>query len=279
MSAKLIFIVFRQQTFTIQGVLEIDHPDGGRYSRQHIHPNIEGSESRGIISEQMVRAVLHYPLESIVLVKGRIRSPPESIHSATIHDAEIQVQEIHLISQLSENVPFSVYEAENIGKFSLREAGEGEDESEEEISGESNSRSSQASAGNSHSSENSAERISRGKLFGVQWLSFAYTFLGSNDGGRHNKALPLTYRLNNRIVDLRTTSSQAIFRIQSGVSNMFRTYLDSQGFIEIHTPKLQGSATESGASVFEVNYFGRPVYLAQVCYLTIFQLRPLLIIV
>lgn len=50
---------------------------------------------------------------------------------------------------------------------------------------------------------------------------------------------------------------------------MFRTYLDSQGFIEIHTPKLQGSATESGASVFEVNYFGRPVYLAQVCNLAL----------
>lgn len=46
---------------------------------------------------------------------------------------------------------------------------------------------------------------------------------------------------------------------------MFRTYLDSKGFIEVHTPKLQGAATESGASVFEVNYFGRPVYLAQVC--------------
>jgi aspartyl/asparaginyl-tRNA synthetase len=52
---------------------------------------------------------------------------------------------------------------------------------------------------------------------------------------------------------------------------MFRSYLDSQGFIEIHTPKLQGSATESGASVFEVNYFGRPVYLAQVCYLILLK--------
>jgi aspartyl/asparaginyl-tRNA synthetase len=52
---------------------------------------------------------------------------------------------------------------------------------------------------------------------------------------------------------------------------MFRSYLDSQGFIEVHTPKLQGSATESGASVFEVNYFGRPVYLAQVCYLTLLK--------
>jgi nondiscriminating aspartyl-tRNA synthetase len=70
-------------------------------------------------------------------------------------------------------------------------------------------------------------------------------------------------RLNNRIVDLRTGPSQSIFRIQSGICNLFRTYLDDRGFIEIHTPKLQGGATESGASVFELNYFGRPAFLAQ----------------
>ncbi|OBT66833.1 hypothetical protein VE03_04052 [Pseudogymnoascus sp. 23342-1-I1] len=244
LSAKLIFLVFRQQTFTIQGVLEVSHlDDGGRYSQQNIHPNGNSNASGGIISEQMVRAVLHYPLESIVLVKGKVRTPPETVHTATIHDAEIQVQEIHLISQLSEHVPFSVYEAENIGKFSPKEGEEASGESDEEISGESNSRSSQTSVGDSQGSEKSSR--------------------GSTEGGRHNKALPQTYRLSNRIVDLRTASSQSIFRIQSGVSNMFRTYLDSQGFIEIHTPKLQGSATESGASVFEVNYFGRPVYLAQ----------------
>lgn len=36
---------------------------------------------------------------------------------------------------------------------------------------------------------------------------------------------------------------------------LFREYLNSQGFIEIHSPKLQGAATESGASVFKVQYF------------------------
>lgn len=80
---------------------------------------------------------------------------------------------------------------------------------------------------------------------------------------RHTRSLPQRVRLNNRVVDLRTASSQSIFRIQSGVCNIFRTYLDAHGFIEIHTPKLQGGATESGASVFEVNYFGRPAFLAQ----------------
>ena len=70
-------------------------------------------------------------------------------------------------------------------------------------------------------------------------------------------------RLTNRVIDLRTTTSQSIFRIQSGICNLFRTSLDNEGFIEIHTPKLQGGATESGASVFTVEYFGRRAFLAQ----------------
>ena len=70
-------------------------------------------------------------------------------------------------------------------------------------------------------------------------------------------------RQNNRIIDLRTTAAQSIFRVQSGICQAFRSHLDSLGFIEIHTPKLQGAASESGASVFKVNYFDRPAFLAQ----------------
>ena len=70
-------------------------------------------------------------------------------------------------------------------------------------------------------------------------------------------------RQNNRIIDLRTTSAQSVFRIQSAICQIFRSHLDSLGFVEIHTPKLQGAASESGASVFKVNYFDRPAFLAQ----------------
>ncbi|OGE47152.1 hypothetical protein PENARI_c059G10927 [Penicillium arizonense] len=75
--------------------------------------------------------------------------------------------------------------------------------------------------------------------------------------------IPDRTRLANRILDLRTATSQSIFRVQSATCNLFRTALDEREFIEIHTPKLQGAATESGASVFQVNYFGRPAFLAQ----------------
>jgi aspartyl-tRNA synthetase len=67
----------------------------------------------------------------------------------------------------------------------------------------------------------------------------------------------------NRILDLRTTAAQGIFRVQAGVCHLFRESLNSEGFIEIHTPKLQGGASESGASVFKVDYFGRGAFLAQ----------------
>ncbi|KAI1641143.1 hypothetical protein F4809DRAFT_213219 [Biscogniauxia mediterranea] len=70
-------------------------------------------------------------------------------------------------------------------------------------------------------------------------------------------------RTANRIVFLRTPVMQSILRIRSSVCNIFRSTLDSQGFIEIQTPKLQPAATESGADVFQVKYFGRTAFLAQ----------------
>jgi len=65
------------------------------------------------------------------------------------------------------------------------------------------------------------------------------------------------------VIDIRTTTNQAIFRIRSGVKHLFRDFLDARGFIEFETPKLQGAATESGASVFKVGYFDRQAFLAQ----------------
>ena len=51
--------------------------------------------------------------------------------------------------------------------------------------------------------------------------------------------------------------------MQSGVCQFFRSFLRSEGFTEIHTPKLVGTASEGGADVFKVEYFGSNAYLAQ----------------
>jgi len=85
------------------------------------------------------------------------------------------------------------------------------------------------------------------------------------DPETHEKQLVVSGRVRtaNRVVFLRTPVMQSVFRIRSGICNIFRSTLDEQGFIEIQTPKLQPAATESGASVFAVQYFGRTAYLAQ----------------
>lgn len=183
MSAKLAFFLLRQQTTTIQGVLQ------------------ESSN----ISHHMVHWAEHIPLETVVVIKGTVQSPKAKegeVTGAYIHDKEIMINEMHVAAKLTEHLPFSVHEAEV---------------TQEEADTEGSTR--------HHVSDRA--------------------------------------RLEGRILDLRTTASQAIFRVQSGVTHFFRGYLDSQGFIEIHSPKLQGGATESGASVFKLDYFGRTAFLAQ----------------
>jgi aspartyl-tRNA synthetase len=83
------------------------------------------------------------------------------------------------------------------------------------------------------------------------------------EGGKKIVRVGLATRLNNRVIDLRTVASQAVFRIQSGACALFREFLLSKDFVEIHTPKLQAAASEGGANVFKVKYFDRSAYLAQ----------------
>ena len=70
-------------------------------------------------------------------------------------------------------------------------------------------------------------------------------------------------RIDYRWIDLRTDENQMMFKVQTVMVNAMRKFLLDRGFLEIHTPKLIGAASESGADVFEVKYFDRNAYLAQ----------------
>ncbi|KAJ3397458.1 aspartate--tRNA ligase dps1 [Lobulomyces angularis] len=76
-------------------------------------------------------------------------------------------------------------------------------------------------------------------------------------------SVKLDTRLNNRVVDLRTSTNQAIFTLQGAICKLFREYLDGKSFTEIHSPKLLGAASEGGANVFKVTYFKTNAFLAQ----------------
>jgi len=70
-------------------------------------------------------------------------------------------------------------------------------------------------------------------------------------------------RMDWRFLDLRQPKNSLIFRIQTTLEHAWRTYWVEHDFIELHTPKLMASASESKAELFEVGYFGGKAYLAQ----------------
>ncbi|WP_265444166.1 aspartate--tRNA(Asn) ligase [Flexivirga meconopsidis] len=73
----------------------------------------------------------------------------------------------------------------------------------------------------------------------------------------------LPTRLDHAAAALRHPRSRARWQLAAASLHGFRSSLDSEGFTEVSTPKVVGMATESGANVFQLDYFGRPAYLAQ----------------
>ena len=70
-------------------------------------------------------------------------------------------------------------------------------------------------------------------------------------------------RLDWRFLDLRQPEKQLIFRVQTTVEMAMRDFWISNGFVEIHTPKIMGSPSEGGAELFTLEYFGQTASLAQ----------------
>jgi nondiscriminating aspartyl-tRNA synthetase len=62
---------------------------------------------------------------------------------------------------------------------------------------------------------------------------------------------------------LRHPRQRALFRIAAASMAGFRAALQARDFVEIQTPKIVGAATEGGANVFRLDYFGQPAYLSQ----------------
>ncbi|ORY31426.1 aspartate-tRNA ligase [Naematelia encephala] len=183
--AKIVFLSFRQQTLTLQGVMVVS-----------------GEKDEHQVSKQMLKFAQTIPSESIVLVEGIIKEA--EVKSCTITDYEVGIYKL-FVEVEAEGLPFSIDDASR--------------------------------------PEADFERME------TEDVQFS--------------RVSLPTRLDNRVMDLRTPTNQAIFRLQSAVCQLFREELNSKGFIEIHSPKLQGAATESGASVFKVQYFNGIAYLAQ----------------
>ncbi len=73
----------------------------------------------------------------------------------------------------------------------------------------------------------------------------------------------LDYRLDWRFLDLRRAENLLMFKVQTLAEMAMREFWIRHGFLEMNSPKLMGSPSESGAELFEVPYFERKAYLAQ----------------
>lgn len=188
-SAKLAFLVLREEADTIQAVIA------------------EGGANK--ISRQMVKWAGGINTESIIRVTGLVKQPKEPVTSTSISNFELHVEKIYLISEAAEKLPVQV-------KDCMRAPPVGEETQEED------------------------EVDSQG----IPIVS-------------------LNTRLNNRILDVRTAANQAIFQLQSGITNLFIEYMNKHNFRWIQSSKIAGAATEGGAGVFEIKYFDTKAYLTQ----------------
>ncbi len=73
----------------------------------------------------------------------------------------------------------------------------------------------------------------------------------------------LDKRIDWRYLDLRRPDRKLIFEVQTTTEHAMREFWRTEQFVELHTPKFMGSASESGAELFKVEYFDRTAYLAQ----------------
>jgi nondiscriminating aspartyl-tRNA synthetase len=99
------------------------------------------------------------------------------------------------------------------------------------------------------------------KVIEISVLSAASLSLPIDPTGRVESNLDT--RLDNRALDLRNPRVLNIFMIKSGILRTIRDFFFQNGFTEVHTPKIIGSASEGGSNLFSFEYFKRKAYLAQ----------------
>ncbi|GAA3187289.1 aspartate--tRNA(Asn) ligase [Dactylosporangium siamense] len=103
---------------------------------------------------------------------------------------------------------------------------------------------------------------------GVELVEPVFTVLGPAEPPpvelfRPELKASLPVLLDHAAVALRHPARRKVFAASAAVVGAFRAALDEQGFTEVFTPKIVGSATESGANVFQLDYFQQKAYLAQ----------------
>ena len=101
------------------------------------------------------------------------------------------------------------------------------------------------------------------KLGGVEIIPESIEITNLAEALPIQEGASLEARMDYRHVSLRSAQSQLIMRVQTTLERAMRDFWAQRGLVELHSPKFMGTASESGAELFKVPYFGRTAYLAQ----------------
>lgn len=220
---NLVFFVLRQRTFTIQCVAS------------------KGEN----VSKPMLRFLAGISSESIIDVTGTVKTVESPIVATTQQDVEIHLQSCFVVSEAFSPLPIGIEDAERPQPL-LDEQQQRIEEFEQQLVELNKQKESETDAEAQKALDLKIAEVTEQKSKAAQYV-----------------VVSQSVRLDNRILDLRTTTNQAIFKMQSGVCQLFREYLYSKKFTEIHSPKMIAAASEGGADVFKLTYFERDAFLAQ----------------
>lgn len=101
------------------------------------------------------------------------------------------------------------------------------------------------------------------KMGGIEMLPDALEVYSIADALPIKDDSEIDSRMDFRWIDMRREQNQLMMKMQTTLTSALRDFLLERNFVEIHTPKLIGAASESGSEVFEVKYFDTKAYLAQ----------------
>lgn len=219
--AKMIFVVFRQRCFSIQGIC--------------LKQNC---------SAQMLKFIQGVNSEAVVDVTGKLVKTDQEIKCASQKDVEIQVTEFFIVSNSLPVLPLLLEDAER--PYPLVAAQKVEIKAIEKQIESCKAKLADANAEQTAEIEKQLAKL-----------------IADKDAATKFVVVKKKTRLDNRFIDLRTSANQAMLRIKSGVCMLFREFLYSRDFTEIQSPKLIGTASEGGANVFKLGYFGTDAFLAQ----------------
>ena len=242
------FLVLREGVYTIQACLFVEE---------------------GKISKQMVDFAKSLRLESYVDVTATVKKVEKPVESCTQKDVELAIETLFLVASAPKVLPFQMEDAlrkvnPELEEDDYQQKKKEEPKEEKKEEGKEEPKEEKKEEGKEEPKEEGKEsKEDKKKKKKEKKEKKQKEKEEKKEKEKLEIVVKMNTRLDNRVLDLRVPTTQAIFKLQSGVAHLFREYLDSKDFIEIHSPKLIGGASEGGSDVFKFKYFNQDACLAQ----------------